>query len=105
VCGIGRIEKKGWRCDEKQGKRLRSEARRPLESPKRENQVRTMDFAHDGMVNGRKSRTLNLMVTLGKRWPSRWTRLCREHRLPNQIKTTQSQSASFFSVPLQPLGR
>jgi len=40
VC-IGRIEKKGWQCDE---------------------QVRTMDFAHDSMVNGRKSRTLNLMV-------------------------------------------
>jgi putative transposase len=40
---------------------LRSEARRPLELPQRANQVWTMDFTHDSMVNGRKFRTLNLM--------------------------------------------
>lgn len=42
-------------------KRLRSEARRPLELPHRANQVWTMDFTHDSMVNGRRFRTLNLM--------------------------------------------
>jgi putative transposase len=41
-------------------KRLRSQARRPMELPHRANQVWTMDFTHDSMVN-RKFRTLNLM--------------------------------------------
>jgi putative transposase len=42
-------------------KRLRSEARRPLELPQRANHLWMMDFTHDSMVNGRKFRTLNLM--------------------------------------------
>jgi putative transposase len=42
-------------------KRLRSEARTPLDLPTRANQVWTMDFTHDSMAHGRKFRTLNLM--------------------------------------------
>jgi putative transposase len=42
-------------------KRLRSEARTPLDLPVRVNQVWTMDFTHDSLAKGRKFRTLNLM--------------------------------------------
>jgi putative transposase len=42
-------------------KRLRSEARTPLDLPIRMNQVWTMDSTHDSMANGGKFRTLNLM--------------------------------------------
>jgi len=42
-------------------KRLRSEARTPLDLPTPANQVWTMDFTHDSMANGRKFHTLNLM--------------------------------------------
>src|ERR1700756_4273709 len=42
-------------------KRLRSEARTPLDLPTQANQVWTMDFTHDGRANGRKFRTLNLI--------------------------------------------
>jgi putative transposase len=45
----------------KASKRLRSEARTPLELPTQANQMWTMDFTHDSMANGRKFRTLNLM--------------------------------------------
>jgi putative transposase len=42
-------------------KRLRSEARTPMDLPTQANPVWTMDFTHDSMAHGRKFRTLNLM--------------------------------------------
>ena len=45
----------------RKGKRLRAQARVPLELPTRTNQMWTMDFTRDSLANGRKFRTLNLM--------------------------------------------
>jgi putative transposase len=45
----------------RKGKRFRAEARVPLVSPTRANQMWTMDFTRDSLASGRKFRTLNLM--------------------------------------------
>ena len=45
----------------RKGKRFRTEARVPLVSPARANQMWTMDFTRDSLASGRKFRTLNLM--------------------------------------------
>jgi len=46
---------------QRQRKRRKAAARRPLALPTQANQVWTMDFTHDNLASGRKFRTLNLM--------------------------------------------
>ena len=54
-------QEEGLAMRRRKGKRLRAQARVPLELPTRTNQMWTMDFTRDSLANGRKFRTLNLM--------------------------------------------